>query len=124
MLDFRFHLTYGPGPLASTETSDILLGEWIPRPYVTSARTGAWVRGSLTEDSSACRPAQSHEGTSRDAAHGLYGAEHYHWPDKPELIHPSDPRIDRNPNSGGQLYAASKRDVKKYMRMYKSGSKF
>jgi ribosomal protein S18 acetylase RimI-like enzyme len=41
-----------------------------------------------------------------------------------ETIQPDDPRIDRNETSAYSLYPASKRDVKKYMKMYQQGSPF
>lgn len=41
-----------------------------------------------------------------------------------EIIRPNDPRIDQDPKSAYSLYPASKRDVKKYMKLYEQGSKF
>jgi hypothetical protein len=56
-------------------------------------------------------------GTARDAWRGINGLNQYTWNLKPIWIQPNDPKIKN-------LYAHSKRDVKRYMKEYKNGSGF
>lgn len=60
---------------------------------------------------------------ARDAFRGLPATgEGCTWVE--ETIQPGDPRIDTNPKSAYQLYPASKRDVKRYMKLYRQGTPF
>lgn len=56
---------------------------------------------------------------SRDAFQGIPFLKLYDWNIEPVLIQPNDNKIDLN-----NLYPASKRDVKKYMKYYQNGYDF
>jgi len=60
-----------------------------------------------------------HKGTARDAFAGMPKLSNFNWDIKTKTIHPDDPNIDK-----ANLWAHSKRDVKRYMKAYEKGSKF
>ncbi len=58
-------------------------------------------------------------GSPRDAFMGIPDLNQYDWNIEPITIYPNDKKIDK-----AMLYPASKRDVKRYMKLYDKGLEF